>query len=256
MAFWNDLKTLYHLTISPVRGKTQQERLESFYAKQASGYDSFRSRLLPGRRELFEALPVPKDGAWIDIGGGTGANLEFLGERLGSIRQVIIVDLSPSLLKVAQARIERHGWTNVKTVQADAISLGAAPGMGVPHDALAPQKADVVTFSYSLTMIPDWFAAVDAAWRLLKPGGHIGVVDFHVGRKWPEPGRLRHPWSTRHFWPAWFETDDVLLSPDHIPYLQKRFETIDLLELRARLPYLPLLRAPYFRFIGRKPAES
>ena len=35
-------------------------------------------------------------------------------------------------------------------------------------------------------MIPDWFAAVDHAWRLLRPGGTIGVVDFYVGRKHPE----------------------------------------------------------------------
>ena len=55
---------------------------------------------------------------------------------------------------------------------------------------------DVVTFSYSLTMIPDWFLAVDHAWRLLRPGGTIGVVDFYVSRKHPDPGWRRHPWST------------------------------------------------------------
>ena len=39
--------------------------------------------------------------------------------------------------------------------------------------------ADVVTFSYSLTMIPDWFAALENAAAMLKPGGTIGVVDFY-----------------------------------------------------------------------------
>ena len=40
--------------------------------------------------------------------------------------------------------------------------------------------ADVVTFSYSLTMIPDWVRALEQAWALLKPGGTIGIVDFYV----------------------------------------------------------------------------
>ena len=31
-------------------------------------------------------------------------------------------------------------------------------------------------FSYTLSMIPDWFAALENARRLLKPGGTIGVV--------------------------------------------------------------------------------
>ena len=51
---------------------------------------------------------------------------------------------------------------------------------------------DVVTFSYSLTMIPNWFQALERAYAALKPGGMIGVVDFYISRKWPAPGMRRH----------------------------------------------------------------
>src|SRR5262249_60107494 len=98
MSILADLKVLYHLTLSPIRGATHAERLESFYQGQADAYDSFRARLLHGRKELFETLPVPEGGLWIDMGGGTGSNLEYLGNSLQRLQKLYLVDLSPSLL--------------------------------------------------------------------------------------------------------------------------------------------------------------
>lgn len=241
MSLWSDLKVLYHMAVSPIRGGSHAERLESFYRGQAEAYDDFRARLLQGRRELMEQLPTPAGGVWVDLGGGTGANAAALGPRLSELGRYYVVDLSPSLLARARQRAAREGWDNVVAVEADATTWRPAEG-----------QADVATFSYSLTMIPDWFAALEHAHALLKPGGWIGVVDFYVARKYPADGLARHPWSTRAFWPLWFARDNVFLSPDHLPYLRRRFHTVQLQERRAKLPYLPLLRAPYYWFVGRK----
>jgi S-adenosylmethionine-diacylgycerolhomoserine-N-methlytransferase len=62
-----------------VQGSTQQERLESFYVSQADLYDSYRYRMLHGRLPMVRAMPAPKGGVWVDMGGGTGSNLEFFG---------------------------------------------------------------------------------------------------------------------------------------------------------------------------------
>ena len=105
-----------------------------------------------------------------------------------------------------------------------------------------------------LTMVPDWFAAVQQAQRILRPGGLIGVVDFYVSRKYPPAGFRRHGWSTRTFWPAWFARDNVFLSADHVPFLHWRFTPVHFQEHRARLPYVPLLRVPYYTFVGRRAA--
>ncbi len=109
-----------------------------------------------------------------------------------------------------------------------------------------------MTFSYSLTMIPNWFSALENAWRMLRPGGHIGVVDFYVSRKYPTGDMMRHHWASRLFWATWFATDNVFLSSDHLPYLRERFRTCFLRERRGKVPFLPLLRAPYYLFLGVK----
>ena len=242
MGLLQDIKVMPHMLLPRVGKGTHAERLERFYRGQAKGYDEYRRKLLHGREELYGSIPLPDDSLWIDMGGGTGSNLEHLGDRMERCRAIRIIDLCPSLLRVADERIRKHGWRNVETVLADALA----------YDPAGP--ADVVTFSYSLTMIPEWFRAIDRALEVLRPGGHIGVVDFTVSRKWPPPGRTRHSRFERIYWPLSFAWDNVFLSPDHLPYLESRFETVTLEERRGKVPYLFGLRAPYYIFLGRKPA--
>ena len=141
-----------------VRGATHAERLESFYAAQADGYDTFRRRLLHGREQMIRAATFhsarggTNGGIWADLGGGTGANLEMVGEEIVmSFAKIYVVDLCPSLLAVARKRCAERGWHHVECVEADATQWVAEEGEG---------KLSLVTFSYSLTMVPDWWAAI------------------------------------------------------------------------------------------------
>jgi S-adenosylmethionine-diacylgycerolhomoserine-N-methlytransferase len=244
MSLVADLRILWQLALAPIAGETHAERMESFYRAQSSGYDDFRRRLLHGRAELIESLPLADGSVWVDLGGGTGANLELAGDRLSACRQVYLVDLAPSLLSVASRRSAEHAWNNVRIVHGDATTF------------IPPEPADLVTFSYSLTMIPDWFAAIDRAWQLLRPGGRIGVVDFYVSRKHAGTSHAQHGWMTRNLLPLWFGSDNVFLTPDHVRYLQHRFEAVALQECRGSIPYLPFLSAPYYRLVGRKPSAG
>jgi S-adenosylmethionine-diacylgycerolhomoserine-N-methlytransferase len=242
MGLGSDLRVMYNMAFAPVHSGDHGDRLEAFYRDQRGAYDDFRKRLLHGREEMMRGLEVADGTTLLDLGGGTGSNLEYLGDRIVKFKSIRVVDLCPSLLQVAAERVQRHGWSNVATVLADVTTFE-------PKDA----PVDLVTFSYSLTMIPNWFQAIDQAYRLLKPGGQIGVVDFYVSRKWPAPGLKRHKWWQRVLWPTWFATDNVFLSSEHLPYLQCRFQTARLEERLGKVPYLPGLKAPYYVFHGRKP---
>ena len=184
-------------------------------------------------------------GIWVDMGGGTGANLEMMGdEAVMRFAKVYVVDLCGPLLEVARKRCEERGWHNVEVVEADATTWVPKEGYG---------SVDVLTFSYSLTMIPDWYAAIDHACRLLVSGaGLLGVADFYVARKHPPPEMAAHSWLQRTFWPTWFAMDDVRLNPDHLPYLQRKCTTTQLDETASMVPYVGwvLPRVPCYRFIG------
>ena len=241
MGFFSDIKILYHMLAKPVRGDNHAERMESFYGGQAKNYDDFRRRLLKGREELWSMIPKPHNAVWVDMGGGTGANIENFGSDISQLKHVYVVDLSKSLLTVARDRFYQRGWTNVSTIEADATKFRPKDG-----------PVDVVTFSYSLTMIPDWIAAIENALAMLKPGGLIGVVDFYVSRKFPSEGLRKHGWLSRSLWPVWFATDNVFPSTEHLPFLRSRFETVSLVEQTTRLPYVPIIRTPYYIFVGKK----
>jgi len=233
----NHLRFLFQAARTPLRPVARGDRLKLSLPRQGGDGPAPR-RLRPGCAELLGRLPTTPGAVWIDLGGGSGAHLEALGGRIRQLGKVIIVDTAEPLLRQAQERIGRHGWTNVTTVHADATRL-----------PLQLEEADVVTFCYSLTKMPDWYTAVENAFRLLRLGGHVGVVDYYVSRKHPAGGFRRHGAWTRAFWPWWFARDNVFLNPDHIPYLHQLFEPIHVSE---DLQWLPAGRVPYYQFVGRK----
>ncbi|RTL50458.1 MAG: class I SAM-dependent methyltransferase, partial [Rhodocyclaceae bacterium] len=166
----------------------------------------------------------------VELGAGTGANLAHFGAGLARLGRMDLVDLCPALL--TQARRRTEGLSNVRVIEADACRYD--PGRAV----------DCVVFSYSLTMIPDWQGALENAFRMLRPGGRLAIVDFHL------PGDSG---AMNAFWRRWFAHDGVHLSSDHLPRLQALLPAHVAHQRHAPVPYLPVLRVPYYLFLGWKP---
>jgi S-adenosylmethionine-diacylgycerolhomoserine-N-methlytransferase len=241
MSLITDAKTIFHMAFTGRSGDSQEQRLENFYSAQAENYDHFRKKLLHGREATIAALNLPTNAVVVDVGGGTGANLDALNVRqMANIRRWTVLDLCSSLLNIAQARIEANNLSFATIVKGDACHWQP------------PDPVDAIVFSYSATMIPDWLGAFENAYQMLKPGGQIAVVDFYVSRKFSD-GPVKHSALTRHFWPFWFAWDNVFISQDHLPWLQRHFAQTYLFESAAALPYLPFTRVPYYAFVGRKP---
>lgn len=233
MSLLADARTLLQFARGAGGRGSHAERLQAFYGPQAAHYDAFRERLLHGREDLIRRLAPPPGATVVELGGGTGRNLEYFGTRLSSFARVEVVDLCPALLEQARRRCAR--WPGVAAVvEADATTYRP------------PQPVDCVYFSYALSMIPDWRAAVDNALAMLCPGGLLGAVDFHLAPRTGVAGS---------FWRRWFGHDGVRLDPRHLPHLLELTRPVVCEQRRASVPYLPGLRVPYYVYIGRKPAS-
>ncbi len=61
-----DSRVLWQMLRGQSRVGTAAERLQAFYAPQATRYDEFRARLLHGRAELIERLATPTGGVVVE----------------------------------------------------------------------------------------------------------------------------------------------------------------------------------------------
>ncbi|KAK2046839.1 hypothetical protein LZ31DRAFT_178004 [Colletotrichum somersetense] len=286
----------YSCFIQPHSGDkkgNQQDALESFYKKQAGAYDATRKVLLQGREDMLALVAAQlkangrsnKGGMakriWVDVGGGTGWNIEAMSSFVNVpefFSSVYLVDFSPSLCEVARQRFERLGWNNVKVVCKDARKFNLEDYENdLPTNRIPPRSpvlsyfsqkrvehggADLVTMSYSLSMIPDYYSVVDSLTSLLSPDGVMGVVDFYVQSKTDFffrnfTGGLvgRHVnWFLRTFWRAWFDIDRVGLEASRRDYLEYKFGTV--LSINARNYTLGCI--PYYVWVGchKKPFSS
>lgn len=230
----------------------QQGNLEEFYKSQAKIYDKTRTALLQGREMCLKMslnhLSRNSDNIWIDIGGGTGSNIYEMSKNTNlskTFTKIYIIDLSPSLCEVARARCKKEGWNNVEVICGDACDF-----------EIDEEEAQLVTFSYSLSMIPSFHAAIDHALAILdRKNGIISCVDFGVSNTSMLVGRVntlgglvnRHvPWFYRTFWRIWFEFDKVFLDPSRREYLEYKFGTIKSLNCYNR----KLGNIPYYIWLG------
>ncbi|KAJ5143515.1 uncharacterized protein N7515_002302 [Penicillium bovifimosum] len=250
----------YSCFIKPHNGgnkRTQQDALESFYKTQAGAYDATRKILLQGREDMLALIVAQlkaktkdhkKGKIWVDIGGGTGWNIEAMSAFVNVpefFSSVYLVDFSPSLCEVARRRFRRLGWKNVKVVCQDASKFRLED-----HSC-----ADLITMSYSLSMIPDYHSVIESLISLVSPDGLIGAIDFYAQSRVDFSFRNytgglvgRHVnWFLRTFWRAWFDLDRVGLEGSRRDYLEYKFGTV----LNINTRNYSLGRIPYYIWIGR-----
>jgi ubiquinone/menaquinone biosynthesis C-methylase UbiE len=139
----------------------QYDRVARFYSFLEPLYLIFPS----ARRRAVKALDLKHGDTVLEIGAGTGRNFRYLVGEIGSSGRVIAVDASEGMLDEARRLIERHGWANVELIRQDAARLEL------------DDEVDAVLFSLSYSVLPEPRPTLERAWRLLRPGGRVVVMD-------------------------------------------------------------------------------
>jgi ubiquinone/menaquinone biosynthesis C-methylase UbiE len=117
------------------------------------------------RRVAVEALDLSAGARVLEIGCGNGRNFSLLVDAVGPSGEVYGVDISTGMLARAKRLIDRRGWSNVKLKVEDAAEL------------TDPDHLDGVLFGLSYAILPKPRAALEAGWRLLRPGGRLVIVE-------------------------------------------------------------------------------
>lgn len=145
--------------------------MDRIYRRQRHLYDSTRKYYLLGRDGLIEGLSPPAGGRVLEIGCGTARNLVAVARRYAET-PLFGIDISSEMLISARQAVAREGLApRIRLAQADATRFDPALLFGVPSFSR-------IFISYSLSMIPEWRAALAQALAWLPPGGELHIVDF------------------------------------------------------------------------------
>jgi ubiquinone/menaquinone biosynthesis C-methylase UbiE len=148
----------------------------AYYDKFSRYYDRFvalhsRDKQSLARRYLADQLPVEEGGSVLDLCAGTASLLSYLQERVGAFGQVVGVDFSYGMLKVAHEKIRT--LPNVHLVEADAGQL-----------PFADSTFDGITCSHAFYELKGetqrW--ALQEIVRVLKPQGTFLMMEHDVPR--------------------------------------------------------------------------
>jgi SAM-dependent methyltransferase len=143
--------------------------LASEYSEKAHAYAQQWSPVIaPMGKPLLDRLPLATARWILDVGTGTGALLADLGAAARSAR-ILAVDRADGMLRIAQRR------TNHPLAVMDAESL-----------AIRSAAVDAATLVFMLFHVPDPVTALRDVFRVLRPGGAVGIVTW--GRDDGVPG--------------------------------------------------------------------
>lgn len=142
------------------------ELMDETYRYQRLIYDMTRRFFLLGRNHLIDNLNPGKGARILEIACGTGRNLALILQRYPD-RALYGLDISDEMLRTARDKL----GARAHLVKADACTFDAAQIFGTA-------QFERIILSYSVSMIPDWQAALATAARHLSPGGQLHVVDF------------------------------------------------------------------------------
>jgi len=147
----------------------RRDRVRAYFDELAG---RFGRQYVPGRSwqglaEVFLELLPPLVIA--DLGAGEGGVSQLLARRA---RRVIAVDNSAKMVAYGADLARRHGVRNLRYRQGDLEDL-----------PLKDQEVDVAFFSQSLHHAPHPDRALAEAWRILRPGGRVVILDL-VKHNW------------------------------------------------------------------------
>jgi ubiquinone/menaquinone biosynthesis C-methylase UbiE len=140
---------------------------QSFFDRHASEWEQIRALHVADDRveaAIRGAIAQRKPGSLLDLGTGTGRMLELFGDQ---IITGLGIDVSPNMLAIARANLERASMSHCSVRHGNLLSLEAESG-----------RFEATLLHQVLHLLDEPERAIAEAARTLAPGGWLLVVDF------------------------------------------------------------------------------
>ncbi|MDV3347405.1 arsenite methyltransferase [Leptothoe sp. LEGE 181152] len=149
-----------HEALTKVSGYRDEQSTESHQEAAGSSFGC-------GNPVAFSAI---KPGQTVlDLGSGAGLDLLLLAEKVGHEGQVIGVDMTDAMLRLAQTNIDNSPYKNIQVLQGYIEDL-----------PLKNNSVDWIVSNCVINLSPEKNKVFQEMVRVLKPGGQFSVSDMIV----------------------------------------------------------------------------
>lgn len=120
------------------------------------------------KKTVVRLMQVPAGGRAVDVCCGTGDLAILLARRVRPRGQVVGLDFADEMLQIARRRADAAGLGRVCR-----FMLGDAERLSLPDG-----EFDAATVGFGIRNVVHPDAALRELWRVLRPGGRLGVLEF------------------------------------------------------------------------------
>ena len=152
------------------QGHEKKEFVRKMFDDISPSYDFLNHFLSLGidiywRKIFIKEIEIQEGNTILDVACGTGdVGFEILRKHSVSITGV---DLSPKMVKLAQEKTKKRNLNNITFIEGDAENL-----------SIESNSIDCLTISYGFRNIANYEKALEEFYRVLKPGGKLGILEF------------------------------------------------------------------------------
>lgn len=165
--------------ITPYHDGAKAEQVEQMFDNIAPNYDKLNHRLSWNidrgwRKKAINRLAPYRPQTMLDIATGTG-DFAILAAQMLNPRKLIGADISEGMMEIGRQKVERLGLQEV-------ISFAKEDCLNLSY---ADNTFDAVTAAFGIRNFADLDKGLCEMCRVLKPGGHLSIVELTTPVSFP-----------------------------------------------------------------------
>ena len=166
-------------TINPYHEGEKAQQVEAMFDNIAPTYDKLNHRLSWNidrgwRKKAIRQLAPFAPQAMLDIATGTG-DFAILAVQMLHPRKLIGADISEGMMAVGRQKVEKMGLQDTITfAKEDCLNL-----------SYPDEKFDAVTAAFGIRNFADLDKGLKEMHRVLRPGGHLSIVELTTPVSFP-----------------------------------------------------------------------